>query len=132
MKGKSSRSVKGSQCYKCQGCSHVAAQCPFRNLLIKEVDDDKIETVVHEVIVSATDSDDDVRVASIQLDVIRCLHTTVSNEVWRRSSVFYTYIAHEGKNYKLIIDVGSCANIITKTALEKMGLRAEPHPTYTM
>jgi len=40
--------------------------------------------------------------------------------------VFYTYIAHEGKHYKLI-DGGSCANIIAKTALEKMGLRAEPH-----
>jgi len=63
--GESSRSVKSSQCFKCQGCSHVVAQCPFRNLLIKEVDDDKIETVVHEAIVSATDSDDDVRVASI-------------------------------------------------------------------
>ena len=44
----------------------------------------------------------------------------------------FTHIAHEGKNYKLIIDVGSYANIIAKTALEKMGLRAEPHPTYTM
>jgi len=27
----------------------------------------------------------------------------------------------------LMIDVGSCVNIITKTALEKMGLNAEPH-----
>jgi len=41
--------------------------------------------------------------------------------------VFYTYTTHEGKNYKLMIDVGSYADIITKTALEKMGLKAEPH-----
>jgi len=42
--------------------------------------------------------------------------------------VFYIYITHEGKNYKLMIDEGSCAKIITKTALEKMCLKAEPHP----
>jgi len=42
--------------------------------------------------------------------------------------VFYTYIAYEGKNYKLMIDGSSCVNIIAKTSLEKMGLKVEPHP----
>jgi len=42
--------------------------------------------------------------------------------------VFFTYIAHEGKHYKLMIDRGSCANFIPKTVLEKMGLKAEVHP----
>jgi len=32
------------------------------------------------------------------------------------------------KNYTLMIDGGSCANIIAKITLEKMGLKAEPHP----
>jgi len=63
--GKSSKNTKGSQCFKCQGYGYVAAQCHFRNLLIKEADDDEIETVVYEPTGSATDSDDDVRVSSI-------------------------------------------------------------------
>jgi len=126
--GEFSRNVKGNQCFKCQGYDHVAAQCPSRNLLIKEIDDDEIKTVVHEPTDSATDSDDDIRVVSIQLGGVRCSHTTVSNENWRRSSVFKTYITHDGKNYKLMIDVGSCAYIIVKIALNKMGLKAEPHP----
>jgi len=42
--------------------------------------------------------------------------------------VFHTYITYEGKNYKLIIDEGSCASIIAKTTLEKIGLKAEPLP----
>ena len=42
--------------------------------------------------------------------------------------MFYTYIIHEGKNYKLMIDGGSCENIIAKTSLEKMCIKAEPHP----
>jgi len=67
-----------------------------------------------------------VRIASIQLGIIST-HTTINNEDWHRANVFYTYIAHEGKSYKLMIDRGNCANIITKTALEKMDLRAELH-----
>ena len=93
----SSRSAKGSQCFKCQGYGHIVAQCPSRNLLIKEINDDEIKTVVHEATSSVADSDDDVKVTSIQLGVIRSTHTAVSNEDWHRFSVFYTYIAHEGE-----------------------------------
>ena len=95
MIGESSRSAEGSQYFKCQGYGHIAAQYPSRNLLIKKIDDDEIETVVHEAIGSATNSDDDVRVANLQLGVIRCPHTAIVNEDWHRSSVFYTYITHE-------------------------------------
>jgi len=74
------KSAKGSQCFKCRGYSNIIAQYPSRNPLIKETDDDEIETVVHEATVSATDSNDDVRVASIQFGVIRSTHIVVSNE----------------------------------------------------
>ena len=110
-----------SQCFKCQGYGHVAAHCPFRNFLVRAVDGNEIETIVYEPTGSATDSDDDVRVSSIQLGVFRCSHTTTRDQGWRRSCVFHTYFTHEENNYKLI-DRGSCANIIAKTALEKMGL----------
>ena len=43
------------------------------------------------------------------------------------SSVFHSYITYERENYKLMIDGGSCANIIANTALEKMSFKAEPH-----
>ena len=62
------------------------------------------------------------------MSIVRCSHTAVRNEDWCRSTVFYNYITHEGKNYKLMIDWDSCANIIVKTALEKMDLKTEPHP----
>jgi len=62
------------------------------------------------------------------LSVIWCLHTTSRDEDWRRSSVFYTYKAREGKSYTLMIDGESYVNIISKTVVEKMGLKAEPHP----
>ena len=67
MIGESSKNANGSQYFKCQGYGRVAAECPFRNLLVKEADDDEIKTVVHELTGSATDSDGDVKVSNIQL-----------------------------------------------------------------
>ena len=58
MIGEFSKNAKGCQYFKCQGYEHVDAQCPSRNLLIKEIDDDEIEIVIHEPVGSATDSDD--------------------------------------------------------------------------
>ena len=95
--GESSRNTKGIRCFKCQDYGHVTAQCPSKNLLIKKADDDEIETIVYESAGSATDSDDDVRICSIQLGVVRCSHIVVRDEGQRRSSVFHIYITHEGK-----------------------------------
>ena len=75
---------------------------PLRSLFFRETDDDEIEIVVYEATGNATNSDDDVRVATIQLGVIRSTHTAVNNKDCLRASVFYTYIAYKGKNYKLI------------------------------
>jgi len=121
---KSSKNAKGSQCFNCQDYDYIVAQCHFRNLLVRKADDE-IETVVYELTDSATDSDDDVRVSTIQLGVVMCSHTAVRDEYCRRFSVFHTYVTHEGKNYKLMMHGGSNANIIIKTALEKMGLLAQ-------
>ena len=63
-----------------------------------------------------TDSDDDVRVSSIQFGVIRCSHTVVRDEERRKSSVFHICITYKGKNYKLMIDGNSCANIICQNS----------------
>ena len=41
--------------------------------------------------------------------------------------MFYIYVVHEKKNYKVMIEGGSCVNIIAKTTIKKMGLKAEPH-----
>jgi len=68
------KNANGSHCFKHQGYSHDAAQCPSRNLLVREADDE-IETVVYESTGSVTDYDDEVRVSSIKLGVVRCSHS---------------------------------------------------------
>jgi len=88
--GESLKNTKGSQCFKCQGYSHITAQYPSRNLLVRETDsdDDGLETVIHELVGSVYDTDEDVR-DSTQLGVIRYLHTLVRDEKWHRSSMFH-------------------------------------------
>ena len=94
MTSESSKNAKGSQCFKCQGYDHIVTQYPSKNLIVKKADDDKIETIVYEPTGSATDSDDGVKIFSIQLGVLRCSHTTIRDEDWHRSSMFHTYTTH--------------------------------------
>ena len=77
-----------------RGYGHVTAQCLSRNLLIKEVDNDEIETIVHEATRSATDSNDEVRVASIQLGVVKYPHTQLLVTKIGASLVCSTPILH--------------------------------------
>jgi len=92
------------------------------------LDKGNIEEDVYEPEGDTSDTNEDVRFSSIQFGVVRCSHTTIRDENWRRSNVFHTYIIHEGKNYKLMRDETSCANTIVKMALEKIDLKTEPHP----
>jgi len=70
----SSKNTKNIRCIKCQGYGHVDAQCPSRNLLDREADDDEIETIVYESSGSATDSNN-VKISSIQLSVVMYSHS---------------------------------------------------------
>ena len=75
----------------------------------------------------ARDVEESINACSIRLNVIRCLLSTHSDEDWYRSSVFHTYIKHNDKYYKVMIDGGSCVNIIVKLVVDRMNLKAEPH-----
>ena len=57
--------------------------------LVRKVDDEEMETVVYEPTGSVTNSDDDVRISSIQFGVVRCSHIAV------RSSMFHAHMRRE-------------------------------------
>lgn len=56
------------------------------------------------------------------------MYTTFRDENWRRSNVVHIYGTQNGKSYKVIIDNNSCVNIISKSAVEKIGVKTESHP----
>jgi len=60
-----------------------------QDLLVEgaDLDDNKFEEI-YEPLRSASDTDENVRISSIKLNVVRCLHTTSRDEDCRWSSVF--------------------------------------------
>ncbi|KAJ9698825.1 hypothetical protein PVL29_007754 [Vitis rotundifolia] len=49
-------------------------------------------------------------------------------EDWRRTSIFQTHVACQGRLCTLIIDGGSCSNLASKELVEKLNLKTEDHP----
>lgn len=63
--------------------------------------------------------------------LIRPLFSTrrdVDKENWRRSSLFETRVRCNDHLCGLIIDTGSCTNVVSKD-VRKLGLKTEPHPS---
>ncbi|CAA7031690.1 unnamed protein product [Microthlaspi erraticum] len=58
-----------------------------------------------------------------------CLLPRASQESWLRSTLFRSTCTINGKICKLIIDSGSCTNVIAKDAVVKLGLKTTPHPS---
>ena len=46
-----------------------------------------------------------------------------------RTSIFYTYVKINGQVCKLIVDSGSCVNVVSDTMIPWLGLATHPHPT---
>jgi len=93
--------------------------------LIEDVGVDK--SILEDIYVpegSTSDTDEEVSLSNTRASVVRCLQTASRDEDWQRTSVFYTYIVHERKNYK-VIDKGSCVSIIVviDRGIDKMGLK---------
>ena len=57
-----------------------------------------------------------------------CLLPRAPEESWLRANLFRSTCTINGKVCKLIIDSGSCTNVISREAVRKLGLKASAHP----
>ncbi|GKV08470.1 hypothetical protein SLEP1_g20092 [Rubroshorea leprosula] len=62
--------------------------------------------------------------------VVRCsLHATITkDEDWLRHNIFHTRCTSQGKVCSVIIDSGSCENVVSNYMVEKLGLPIKDHP----
>jgi len=58
----------------------------------------------------------------------RVLNGQKSTKDEQRENIFHTRCTVQGKVCSLIIDGGSCANVLSLTMIEKLGLQATSHP----
>ncbi|GJU02692.1 reverse transcriptase domain-containing protein [Tanacetum coccineum] len=120
------------RCFKCQGLGHFAADCPNRQVVTLLEEDfgpvfDEYRDAVEENI---SDQEEITYADSGEMLVVRRALSTVTNEdeSWLRHNIFYTRCTCEGKVCTVIIDGGSCENVISTTMVDKLSLKTEEHP----
>ncbi|GKE93044.1 reverse transcriptase domain-containing protein, partial [Tanacetum coccineum] len=66
------------------------------------------------------------------LVIQRVLNVVVSKSVddnsWLRNNIFRTKCTSKGKVYDMIIDGGSCQNVVSTYVVETLGMKTEDHP----
>jgi len=140
-KGKAKASNEGPQCYKCKGFGHYAVVCPTRDkklaficekeLLVEDTVDDTEE---EEIDGSRLSDEEHLSASELPSCVIHRILTGTRKELqtnpeWLRTNIFHTRMEHNGRALNVIIDNGSGMNVISETAIERLGLKTEKHPT---
>jgi len=121
------------RCFKCEGLGHVVADCLNWKLItlaeweaVKDelAEEEKEEDVgsheEEEVIAEADDGE--------MLVLRRALSSQWSKKEEQRENIFHSQCTVQGKVCSLIIDGGSCANVVSLSMIEKLNLQTSIHP----
>lgn len=123
-------SFSRAKCFNCGEPGHRIAECrqpPSRVLaaLAPEEPSDLLD------VPDAVQPDTEIVEGDIgPLLVVRraCLTPRVSSDDWLRNAVFQSTCTISGKVCHFIVDSGSCENVISESAVEKLGLVTVTHP----
>ncbi|XP_074303235.1 uncharacterized protein LOC141637674 [Silene latifolia] len=140
-KGKGVVEPKGNslrRCFKCQGYGHIANECPqkraltaqeLRNIVpafvqteqsteLSDIEEDEEEGVAYDVDPLSEE----------ECLVIRNLHVeTTPVEAEQREQIFHTRCKVHSKICNLIIDSGSCTNVVSKELVDELKLQTKNH-----
>lgn len=123
------------RCYTCGESGHRQTACPNQNrrgFLNQDVnfhEDPKYDT-------SDSDSQQETETEFIAGNTgahtlvlrLNCLLPRSTEESWLRTTLFRSTCTINGKICKLIIDSGSCTNVLSALAVKKLDLKSTPHP----
>ena len=120
------------RCFKCQGFGHIASDCPNRKMVtlveedmeMEDEDDFLLETNEHVAVEEEITYADRGEALVVQ----RSLKVTYMEDEWLRNNIFHTRCTSHGKVCNVIIDGGSCENVVAATMVEKLKLKTEDHP----
>ncbi|GKE38635.1 reverse transcriptase domain-containing protein, partial [Tanacetum coccineum] len=116
------------RCFKCQGLGHLKRDCPNKQL-VSLVED--TPTLVYDTYDDKEANDDDEVVYSDSGEALitqRGGDKAVDDASWLRNNIFQTKCTTKGKVCSVIIDGGSCNNMVATSMAEKLGLDTQDHP----
>ena len=129
------KNISGSSftCFKYGEIGHKANKCS-KPLLSKDralMLGDVVE--VKDVVESDNDEligDDDEKEEGVMLVMKKTLlmPRKEDDDEWLRGNIFYSTCSILDKVCKLVINGGSCENIVSQEAVDKLGLKTEEHP----
>ncbi|CAL2257293.1 unnamed protein product [Prunus armeniaca] len=119
-------------CFKCHGLGHIASDCPNRKIvsLVEENEEEFNEEV-------GLNLDEGPRFGEEltygdegeSLVIRRSLNAAqVQEDNWLRNNIFHTRCTSFSKVCNVIIDGGSCENVVATTMVEKLNLKMMEHP----
>nr|GMD35943.1 Zinc finger, CCHC-type [Ipomoea batatas] len=114
------------KCFKCGEPGHRSNGCRARksvNMVNQVTEGDEEDCEFNEETEIAEEEGD-----HLSCVVRRILHTTNARTPTQRNNIFRAYCSVLGKVCKLIVDNGSCDNIVSKALVQYLGLPTEPYP----
>ncbi|GKD05384.1 reverse transcriptase domain-containing protein [Tanacetum coccineum] len=121
------------RCYKCGGIGHYAHD--YSNLkTLAFVPDDAGPIYDTDAEPEVDEPGDELVYPNHEeaLVIHRVLNVVVSKSVddnlWLRNNIFITKCTSNGKICDMIIDGGSCENVVSTYMVEKLGMKTEDHP----
>ncbi|KAI0529218.1 hypothetical protein KFK09_001765 [Dendrobium nobile] len=121
------------KCFKCHGFGHIASSCPNRRVITMLQDDEQEWAEDREEEQSGQEVANSPVPTLLTADegpllVIQRLLKNQKEELLQRHSLFRTRCTVQGKVCQVIVDSGSCENVVSSSMVDKLQLKTEKHP----
>jgi len=123
------------RCFKCQGLGHIAAYCPNHRVISlaqwDAVKEEMAEEEKEESIEALEEEEEEVIAEADEGEMLvlrRALSSQKGEQEEQQENIFHSRCTVPGKVCSMIIDSGSCANVVSLSMIEKLNLQTSVHP----